>query len=1607
MRTAGVIIGFVLLFLGTAGAVSAAIFEPGFEVETVAAGLNLPTNMAFAPDGRIFIAQKNGIVRLIKNGALVVTPVITLTDVNNFGDRGLLSITTDPDFLTNGYLYLAYTYENTPGSNYTGPKTGRIARVTVVGDVADESSKAVLLGTVTGSSATPSCKDFPVTDDCIPSDSPSHSVGGLRFGPDGKLYATLGDGAHYDFADPDSLRAQNVDSLGGKVIRINKDGTAPSDNPFYTTPTTNRSKVYALGVRNSFRLNFNPVTNQLYIGDVGWGAWEEVNRVTPGANFGWPCWEGNTQTVHNCSPAATTSPFYTYAHNGDGAGAIAMGSFPHNAAYPVAYNTSLFFGDYAQNWIKRLELNVAGTAVVGVHDFMDNPDGPVDVATGPDGNVYFLSIYTGELHRITHTAGNRRPIAVISGTPSSGVLPLTVAFSSSGSSDPDSDPISYAWNFGNGEVSNLQNPEYTYTNAGTYSTSLTVADSNGSSASKSMTITAGNQAPTATITSPANGTLYSPGQNITVTGTATDPEQGTLPPSSYHWDIILHHNTHIHIIQQFDGVTSPTFVAPDHNATDVYTEVKLTVTDAAGLTSIRSINLYINTGATTGNLVRNPSMETPEAATPRPQYWQNGFWGSMTPIFTYPVTGFDGASAARVQITSYTDGTAKWYFEPISVVGGQLYTVSDWYTATVPTILMAQYEFAGGVMQYQELASLSAVATPTKVERTVTMPANVQRFTLFHEIASVGTLVTDNYSVVAGTPTTDTTAPAVSITSPAASSTVSGSVNVTVTASDTVGVAGVSFFVDGVQTGAEDTVAPYTFVWSVGSTTGSRTLTARARDAAGNVGTSTGVNVTVAAAGQNLVTNGSFEVANGSLPQGWTQGGWGTHSRVYAYPVSGFDGNKAAQVQITSYGPTDTGDSSWTSDEIPVTPGIEYTYSDRYKATTISDVLARYRFADGSEHYIGIAKELPATSEWRQISGKFIPPQNTVGITIRHVISAPATLTLDDVSLYATGTGTPSEIIPPVATITAPAANATVSGIVTITATATDNVGVVGLFFAIDGTPITGEFPTGPYSTQWDTTSYSNGLHVIKATVRDAAGNNSNTTITVNVDNSATASAIPNPSLETVGTNGDPQSWFRGGWGTNNRTFTYPVTGVAGARAARISVTTFTSGDAKWYFSDVAVTPGTAYTVTHRYRSDAPTDLYVRYQTPAGAFQYAFLKALPLSASAWVQDTSSFTVPAGIASFTLFHNLSAVGYLEIDDFTFSGGTTTPPTDTTVPTIVWSAPAQGATITGTTTLTATATDNVGVAGVQFFVDGAAVQAEDTTSPYSISLNTRTYTNGSHTLAARARDTAGNVATSTITVTVTNTTPDTTIPTVSVTAPTGGTVSGTVTITATAADNIGVANVRFFVDSAQVGAIDTTSPYSVAWTTTSTTNGSHQVRAVARDAAGNVATSTAVTVTVSNTAPANLIQNASLETANATNPALPNLWANGKWGTNNAVFTYPITGTVGARAARVGITTYTSGDAKWYFNDVTVTPGRTYTFSESYKSTALTDVLVRYTRTDNTQFYATLTAAVPAAAAWTARTNTITIPTGVKSLTIFHLIARTGTLEIDNYSLTLNP
>ena len=316
-------------------------------------------------------------------------------------------MTIDPNFATNGYVYLYYTYENDPAT-YSGPKTVRLTRVTAVGDTASPTTEQVILGR----QAPTSCNDLSIGTDCIASDSPSHSAGNVRFAPDGTIFMTVGDGASFNVVDDDALRAQQLDSLNGKILHITKDGLGLSSNPYWNGDVTaNRSKVYARGVRNSFRMTVRPGTSTPVAGEVGWGAFDEINVVTSSANLGWPCYEGvGKQGGYESKPICQSlyanasevkPPLIEIPHAGLSA-AVVGGEFYTGTLYPAEYRGSYFYGDYAANTMSRAALDSSNNLVGSPISFATEADGPVEIRNGTDENLYYLSISTGELRRVRY-----------------------------------------------------------------------------------------------------------------------------------------------------------------------------------------------------------------------------------------------------------------------------------------------------------------------------------------------------------------------------------------------------------------------------------------------------------------------------------------------------------------------------------------------------------------------------------------------------------------------------------------------------------------------------------------------------------------------------------------------------------------------------------------------------------------------------------------------------------------------------------------------------------------------------------------------------------------------------------------------------------------------------------------------------------------------------------------------------------------------------------------------------------------------------------------------------------------------------------------------------
>jgi glucose/arabinose dehydrogenase len=643
----------------------------GFAETQVATGLAAPTAMAFAPDGRLFVAEQGGRLRVIKNGTLLGAPFLTL-NVNSAGERGLLGVAFDPNFAVNQYVYVYYTTASSPIHN-------RLSRFTAMGDVVAPGPETVIMELENLSSAT------------------NHNGGAIHFGPDGALYIAVGDNAN-------GANSQTLGNRLGKILRINADGTIPTTNPFYGTTTGANRSIWALGLRNPFTFTFQRGSSRMFINDVGQNAWEEIDDGVAGSNYGWPETEGPT------TDPRFRAPLYSYGH-GSGATtgcAITGGAF-YNAAtmpFPGDYAGDYFFADYCSGWIRRYD--PANGSVTG---FASGIASPVDLTVANDGSLYYLARGSGSggsVFRVAYTAGQAPTITT---HPSSQTVPTggTATFTVAASGTP---PLSYQWQRNGVDIPGATSASYTLSGVTTADNGATfrarVTNSFGSVTSNSATLTVtANQAPSATITQPAVGTLYSGGQTVTYAGTGTDPEQGTLPASAFTWQVDFHHASHVHpFIPPTSGETGGSFVVPTvgHTESDVWYRVILTVRDSAGLTSTvvrdiqpRKVDLSLWTSPA-GLSIRLDS---------QPQ---------GTPL---TVTGVVGIERTLEAPSPQTIGGTTYEFDRWSDGGARVHTIS---TPTTNTTYTAFYRaVAGGdglSATYYDNQNLTG-ATVNRVDGTV------------------------------------------------------------------------------------------------------------------------------------------------------------------------------------------------------------------------------------------------------------------------------------------------------------------------------------------------------------------------------------------------------------------------------------------------------------------------------------------------------------------------------------------------------------------------------------------------------------------------------------------------------------------------------------------------------------------------------------------------------------------------------------------------------------------------------------------------------------------------------------------------------------------------
>jgi peptidoglycan/xylan/chitin deacetylase (PgdA/CDA1 family) len=413
------------------------------------------------------------------------------------------------------------------------------------------------------------------------------------------------------------------------------------------------------------------------------------------------------------------------------------------------------------------------------------------------------------------------------------------------------------------------------------------------------------------------------------------------------------------------------------------------------LTVAFSVAPAITASAAATNLVANPSAETSTNGT-TPDGWSTGKWGTNNAAFTWATTGHTGTRSLKVQMTTHTDGDAKWYFAPINVTAGSTYNLSEWYHATVATNLLVQFD-NGTNYSYQDFGTKAVVSPWTQTTGSFTVPAGMTHATVFHVISSVGILQTDDISVTKATNTS------VSVTAPAASSTVSGNVPLTASATSDSTIAGVQFKVDGVNVGSEVTTAPYQTTWnSTSVANGSHIITAVARDADGALTTSANDTVIVnnpVVVGTNLVPNPGVETAatgNANLPANWTNNSWGTNNATFRYVTDGVhSGTHALKVNIGSY--TD-GDAKWYFTPQTIDSTKMYDFSDYYKSNAESYVVVDFGMSDGTDQYVTLGT-LAAASSWTKFEEQFSVPQGAQTATVFHLMNRVGWVVTDDYSL--------------------------------------------------------------------------------------------------------------------------------------------------------------------------------------------------------------------------------------------------------------------------------------------------------------------------------------------------------------------------------------------------------------------------------------------------------------------------------------------------------------------------------------------------------------------------------------------------------------------------------
>lgn len=669
---------FTRLFLFSAMwllAESALAQPAGFTDQTFMGGWSQVVGFTWDNNGRMYVWEKGGRVWIVENGVRLPNPLVDISDeVGNWRDFGMLGFALDPNFQANGKFYLYYVVDRHHLMNFGTPSydptvdeyfdatIGRVTQYTATAasgyTQTDYNTRNVIVG------------ETPQTG--LPILHQSHGTGHIVFGTDGTLMVMMGDGASYSSTDQGSAsetyyaqaltdgiitpaenvgayRCQMLDSHNGKLMRVDPNtGDGIYNNPFYdaSNPRSARSRTWALGFRNSYRMDKVPNTGShnpadadpgvFIYGEVGWANREEMGVVSaPGQNFGWPAFEGMTHQGGYGNPAYAPAvhelPKLDWRNglprgyvNGQivnvGSAQLPGPNFNGNAGtggvwyngtdFPAEWQNTYFIADYGGKWIRNVSFDGNYNPTL-VRNFLSNIGSVVFVNTHPtEGGLYYVR-YPNEIRKVSYgSSGLQAPIAVANADVMSGSSPLTVNFSSTGSFDPDFGQLSYMWNFGNGITSTDANPTHTFndSNGSQFTVTLTVTDPDGLTDEATIIISLNNTPPQINSTSVDNVNTFDHINGVTLglTANVTDAES-SLGELTFAWQIYLFHNDHNHPEPIDNNQVSSAVLSPiGCDGATYWYRVELTVTDPGGLSTTTYQDIFPDCPGLAQTITFNP-----------------------------------------------------------------------------------------------------------------------------------------------------------------------------------------------------------------------------------------------------------------------------------------------------------------------------------------------------------------------------------------------------------------------------------------------------------------------------------------------------------------------------------------------------------------------------------------------------------------------------------------------------------------------------------------------------------------------------------------------------------------------------------------------------------------------------------------------------------------------------------------------------------------------------------------------------------------------------------------------------------------------------------------